>query len=668
MTSTSSSTASAGDNPSTSSNVSMGSMCIFVKEHGKQLCEKVQNLRSHTNLVDLDIVCEDAHVHVHKVIMAASSKFFKEHLCKANVRAPVILKLEDFDLNLKREAVSYLVEFIYKGEVVIPGDLLSPVCEAAHCLGVHGLVDFLPSPAKKRPPTSVQETQSETQLSNNAEAVQPARQESQAQPAQVEQVQTTTQLFTSNSNSSSNADSATHFAPAAMVQQQPHPDPQQHHHHQGNNQQFGIGYKSMYNNYSDNYVQQDNVIVDLESNSGDGQITEAVHHHPRSKGKLRIINQPGIITENIQDSSSELKGGNSQQPHETTAAAAAAAAATNSFWTAPNTNASLLVAPFDPQSSFDMETNMSWYGGGGGGQYNYNEAVETAASCSWTTPAATSNAWTASNSEVPMQSWTTTTTTANLQEQHQIYYHQSGHPDIQSQDTHQDHGEEEEEEAEKVKMRPPPPLLPKGGNMFAIRSGGPPMKAATAAASSKRPELEVRKDLTLPTAPTAREDNVFQPDEDLTVVLEIDSVEDEDSLKVGGKKFLCLECSMTFSNNNQLRSHVRHAHKPPKEEAEDTLLFCPVCKKTVLRGLESLKVHLYKSHGIGEVFRCEDCIFETSIKSNYVKHLATHTTETSKKLRICSKCGKAFKSRCGLKLHLQKHDEEALHNVSCFLK
>lgn len=137
----------------------MGSMSISVQEHSKQLCDKLQSLRSDTNLVDLDLVCEDAHLHVHKVVMAASSRFFKEHLCKSSsARAPVILKLEDFKLKLKREAVSYLVEFIYKGEVVIPANLLSSVCEAAHSLGVHGLTEFLPAPAKKSAPPAMQET------------------------------------------------------------------------------------------------------------------------------------------------------------------------------------------------------------------------------------------------------------------------------------------------------------------------------------------------------------------------------------------------------------------------------------------------------------------------------------------------------------------------------
>lgn len=102
----------------------MGSMTLSVKEHSQKLCEKLQSLRSDTNLVDLDLVCEDQHLHVHKVIMAASSKFFKEELSKSVAtltRGPVILRLEDFNMKLKREAVSHIVEFIYKVPFVYYG-------------------------------------------------------------------------------------------------------------------------------------------------------------------------------------------------------------------------------------------------------------------------------------------------------------------------------------------------------------------------------------------------------------------------------------------------------------------------------------------------------------------------------------------------------------------
>ena len=40
--------------------------------------------------------------------MAAGSRFFKDQLCKQNLQVPVILRLEDFGIELKRDAVSYI--------------------------------------------------------------------------------------------------------------------------------------------------------------------------------------------------------------------------------------------------------------------------------------------------------------------------------------------------------------------------------------------------------------------------------------------------------------------------------------------------------------------------------------------------------------------------------
>ena len=60
---------------------------------------------------------QDHHINVHKVVMAAGSRFFKDQLCKQNVQAPVILRLEDFGIKLKMDAVTYIIEFVYRGEV-----------------------------------------------------------------------------------------------------------------------------------------------------------------------------------------------------------------------------------------------------------------------------------------------------------------------------------------------------------------------------------------------------------------------------------------------------------------------------------------------------------------------------------------------------------------------
>ena len=54
------------------------------------------------------------HNHVHKVILAGASKFFREQLCKANVMVPVIIRLEDFGIDVSSEALGYIIEFAYR--------------------------------------------------------------------------------------------------------------------------------------------------------------------------------------------------------------------------------------------------------------------------------------------------------------------------------------------------------------------------------------------------------------------------------------------------------------------------------------------------------------------------------------------------------------------------
>ena len=49
---------------------SIAPMCIQVKDHSRVILEQLQQLRLQTGLVDLDIVCEDHHINVHKVVMA----------------------------------------------------------------------------------------------------------------------------------------------------------------------------------------------------------------------------------------------------------------------------------------------------------------------------------------------------------------------------------------------------------------------------------------------------------------------------------------------------------------------------------------------------------------------------------------------------------------------
>ncbi|QQP39194.1 Uncharacterized protein FKW44_019992 [Caligus rogercresseyi] len=64
---------------------------------------------------------------------------------------------------------------------------------------------------------------------------------------------------------------------------------------------------------------------------------------------------------------------------------------------------------------------------------------------------------------------------------------------------------------------------------------------------------------------------------------------------------------------------------------------------------------------MGELFRCEECSYETSFKATYVDHVAQHAEAPGKDKMKCSKCIKEFKSKIGLKLHLKQHYNDQLN-------
>ena len=143
--------------------------------------------------------------------------------------------------------------------------------------------------------------------------------------------------------------------------------------------------------------------------------------------------------------------------------------------------------------------------------------------------------------------------------------------------------------------------------------GGPTSRKRNSTGGSKKGDLGVRKDLTLPTAPTAEEDNVFQSEDSSSGIIpggagQADSIfadsdcgltlhggnssgnnnpgseiitdgggegiigageqnlgldddditeQEEDVIPHKGKSVNCIECTMSFSTPGQLRQHVK---------------------------------------------------------------------------------------------------------------
>lgn len=54
----------------------------------------------------------------------------------ANVREPVQVNLGEFGLtSVTPTSVRLVVDFVYRGEVIVPGERMDEVCHTAHALG-----------------------------------------------------------------------------------------------------------------------------------------------------------------------------------------------------------------------------------------------------------------------------------------------------------------------------------------------------------------------------------------------------------------------------------------------------------------------------------------------------------------------------------------------------
>ena len=203
--------------------------------------------------------------------------------------------------------------------------------------------------------------------------------------------------------------------------------------------------------------------------------------------------------------------------------------------------------------------------------------------------------------------------------------------------------------------------LPLLAEVAQVASGNETLKSPK---RSRGEGLEVRKDLQIG-EPLNANDNI-----------NVASSSNEESNQLQAELIVhpCKNCDMTFGSLNQLKQHIRHAHRRIE------IFACPICQLSGLVGKENLKIHMYKSHGIGEIYRCEVCNFETSSKVVFTKHEASAHLEdepsnstdsvSPKKLPSfnCSICSKSFKSQIGLKQHLQQHNDMGLHKVSFFDK
>ncbi|KAG5669755.1 hypothetical protein PVAND_000049 [Polypedilum vanderplanki] len=113
-----------------------------------------------------------------------------------------------------------------------------------------------------------------------------------------------------------------------------------------------------------------------------------------------------------------------------------------------------------------------------------------------------------------------------------------------------------------------------------------------------------------------------------------------------GENFICTfnDCHKKFPNQLALRSHLK-VHSERK-------FICKICP-SAFKTQQSLKIHSLKhSSGDSKLFQCHICGFATKYRQHFQDHVISHS---AKRDLECFHCGKKFKKKTLLVLHMQTH-------------
>ena len=138
--------------------------CLKWNDFDSNLKNSFQKFRDEKDFFDVTLVCQEEQVDAHKMILSASSSFFK-NLFRRNKHQHPLIVLK----GVKFSELNALLQFVYQGEVNVAKEDLTSFLEAAQELKIHGLTNDLqheeskqqkqkpsktksPKPEKKPPP------------------------------------------------------------------------------------------------------------------------------------------------------------------------------------------------------------------------------------------------------------------------------------------------------------------------------------------------------------------------------------------------------------------------------------------------------------------------------------------------------------------------------------
>ena len=124
-------------------------------------------------------------------------------------------------------------------------------------------------------------------------------------------------------------------------------------------------------------------------------------------------------------------------------------------------------------------------------------------------------------------------------------------------------------------------------------------------------------------------------------------------IHAGDRRHICSICGQGFVQAGQLNSHMTR-HSSEKTHA------CEICQN-MFKTKSELKNHM-KSHSLEKLFTCETCGAQLKYRQSLVEHVnLLHKGTVS---HPCKICGRTFRWRSGLYVHLTTHAEERNHVCS----
>ena len=92
------------------------------------------------SLSDVVIACDGKSIHAHRIVLSAGSEYFRRILASvSNVQQYPVLIIND----ISYEDMQTIVEFIYRGQIVVRRDKVEPLRQAAYKLRIKGFENFL---------------------------------------------------------------------------------------------------------------------------------------------------------------------------------------------------------------------------------------------------------------------------------------------------------------------------------------------------------------------------------------------------------------------------------------------------------------------------------------------------------------------------------------------